>query len=401
MKRILMLGGSHFQIPAIRYAKEAGYYVITADYKPDNPGHNWGDEYHNVSTTDKEKILKLSEELNIDGILSFASDPGAPIAAYVAEKMNLPGNSYDSVLTLQRKDLFREFLKKHNFNVPESASFSEIDIAKEFVNNLFNKWNSIIVKPVDSSGSKGVTRVEKFVNFDKAFLHAQNFSISGNVVVEEFIQKKSYQMDGDGFVWDGKLAFSCFGTQHNDLECHPHVPVGISFPYVANETIQQEAQKQIDQIMQLLNMKVGGLNIEFIIDENDEIYLLEIGPRSGGNLIPEVIKYATDVDLVAYSVEGALGKDCSGLDQESNNGFYSSYILHATQDGVAKDVIINDDIRDNIVKQNIMVKKGDRVQKFTGSHHTLGTFIMKFDTHDEMVKKLDNMNKYIKIDLKE
>lgn len=400
MKKILMLGATHFQIPAIKYAKEAGYYVITADYKPDNPGHKFGDEYFNVSTINREEILKLSEELNIDGILSYASDPGAPTAAYVAEKMNLPGNPYDSVLTLQRKDLFREFLEEHKFNVPESDSFSDIEKAKEFANELFSKRKNIIVKPIDSSGSKGVTSVEDFIDFDKAFLHAQNFSLSGKVIIEEFIQKKSYQMDGDGFVWNGKLAFSCFGTQHNDHECHPHVPVGISFPYVANETIQEEARKQVDRIMHLLDMKVGGLNIEFITDESDEIYLLEIGPRSGGNLIPEVIKYATGVDLIAYSVEGALGKDCSDLNQIPTNGYYSSYILHAIQDGIVKDVVISDDIMNKIVQENIMVENGDIVEKFSGSHHTLGTFIMKFDNHDEMLKKLDNMNKHIKIDIK-
>ena len=95
-----MLGASHFQIPAIKYAKEAGYKVITADYLPNNPGHKYSDKYYNVSTIDKESVLKLACELNIDGILSYASDPGAPTAAYVAEKLNLPGNPYKSVKIL-------------------------------------------------------------------------------------------------------------------------------------------------------------------------------------------------------------------------------------------------------------------------------------------------------------
>ena len=87
-----MLGGSHFQVPAIKYAKSAGYYVITADYLPDNPGHKYSDEYYNVSTINDKKVLNLAERLKIDGIISYASDPGAPAAAYVAEKLSLPGN---------------------------------------------------------------------------------------------------------------------------------------------------------------------------------------------------------------------------------------------------------------------------------------------------------------------
>ncbi|MFH5886167.1 acetyl-CoA carboxylase biotin carboxylase subunit family protein [Halalkalibaculum sp. DA3122] len=397
MKKILMLGASHFQVPAIKYAKEAGYYVITADYKPDNPGHKFSDEYHDVSTIKKDEILKLSSELNIDGILSYASDPGAPTAAYVSEKLGLPGNPYKSVLTLQRKDLFRRFLKQHNFNVPESDSFKGLTNAKEYAAYLLDNFENIIVKPVDSSGSKGVSKLSAIDKFDAFFEKAKDFSLSDQVVIEQFIEKRSYQMDGDGFVWDGHLSFSCFGTQHNDYECHSHVPVGISFPYVESEEIQKRARKQIDRIMSLLDMKVGGLNIEFIIDQADNIYIIEIGPRSGGNLIPEVVKYATGVDLIKYSVEGALGKDCSDLKQVDTKGFYSSYILHARKTGTAEKIVIDDEIVPHIVEQNIMVEKGDKVQKFDGSHNTLGTFILKFKDHQEMINKLDEMHKYITV----
>ena len=325
MKKILMLGGSHFQIPAIKYAVEAGYYVITADYLPNNPGHKFAHEYHNISTIDKEAVLKLAQELEIDGIVSYASDPGAPTAAYVAEKLSLPGNPYESVKILQRKDLFRTFLKENGFLVPESQSFSNIDRAREFsIERL--KSSAIVVKPADSSGSKGVSKVTDIISFDNAFKEAEKYSISKIMVVEDFIEKAIYEMDGDGFVWQGKLSFACFGNQHNDLDCNPYVPMGISFPYIQEKTIQQKAYNIIDSILKKLDMKVGGLNIEYLTDKNDNIYILEIGPRSGGNLIPEVIKYATGIDLIAYSVDGAMGKDCSDLKMVETKGFYSSYI---------------------------------------------------------------------------
>lgn len=107
-----MLGGSHFQVAAIKYAKEAGYYVITVDYLPGNPGHIYAHEYYNISTTDKEAVLKLAKKLKIDGIVSYASDPGATTAAFVSDKLSLPGNPYESVKILQQKDLFRKFQKK-------------------------------------------------------------------------------------------------------------------------------------------------------------------------------------------------------------------------------------------------------------------------------------------------
>ena len=124
MKKILMLGGSMQQIPAIKQAKEKGYYTITCDYLPDNPGHKYADEFHNVSTTDKEAVLELARKLEIDGIVAYASDPAAPTAAYVAGEMGLPGNPYQSVEILTQKDLFRDFLQKNGFNTPKACGYT-------------------------------------------------------------------------------------------------------------------------------------------------------------------------------------------------------------------------------------------------------------------------------------
>ena len=125
MKKILFLGGAPTQIPPIKYALEQGHHVITLDYLPNNPGHKLSHNFYNISTTDKEAVLEVAKAENIDAIVAYASDPAAPTAAYVSEKMGLPGNPYKSVEVLARKDLFREFLAKHNFNVPRSNAFYE------------------------------------------------------------------------------------------------------------------------------------------------------------------------------------------------------------------------------------------------------------------------------------
>jgi biotin carboxylase len=397
VKKILMLGGSHFQIPAIKYAREAGYYVITADYLPDNPGHQYSHEYHNVSTIDRDAVLKLAQDLNINGILSYASDPGAPTAAYVAEKLGLPGNPYRSVEILQRKDLFRKFLKINNLNVPDTGTFSCCEDAKSFVIKTIQKHGTVIVKPVDSSGSKGVTKVNSIDDFDNAYSIAQRFSICNKVIIEQFINKSIYEMDGDGFVWNGKLAFRCFGNQHNDLDCNKFVPTGISFPYIQNKELQDKAHKIIDTILTKLDMKLGGVNIEYLTDDDENIYILEIGPRNGGNLIPEVIKYSTGVDLIALAVESAIGKDISRLEMTQTEGFYSSYILHSKEDGILENITISTDILKNIIAKNVWRKNGDKVTKFNGSNATIGTMILKFETSEEMISKLNNMNDYVAV----
>ena len=111
MKKLMILGGSRYALPVIRAAHELGVYVITADYLPDNIAHKYSDEFCNVSIVEKDLVLQKARELNIDGITSFACDPGVITAAYVAEKMGLPScGPYKSVFLLQNKGLFRKFL---------------------------------------------------------------------------------------------------------------------------------------------------------------------------------------------------------------------------------------------------------------------------------------------------
>ncbi|MBQ9144139.1 MAG: carboxylate--amine ligase, partial [Paludibacteraceae bacterium] len=129
-KKIMLLGGIHYLLPVIKAANEQGYYVITADYLPENIAHRYSDEYCNVNIVDKEAVLQAAREREIDGIISFGVDPGVVAAAYVQEKMSLPQmGPYESVRILQNKDLFRKFLKDNYFNVPEARSYTKKEVA--------------------------------------------------------------------------------------------------------------------------------------------------------------------------------------------------------------------------------------------------------------------------------
>ena len=117
----MLLGGIRYLLPVIKAAHEKGYYVITVDYLPDNIAHKFSDEYVNVSIIDKEAVLKVAQEKQIDGIMSFGVDPGVVSAAYVAEKMGLPFQcSYEAACILQDKSRFRQFLSEHGFNCPKA-----------------------------------------------------------------------------------------------------------------------------------------------------------------------------------------------------------------------------------------------------------------------------------------
>lgn len=394
MKRILFLGGAPTQIPPIKYALEQGHYVITCDYLPDNPGHKLAHEYHNVSTTDKEAVLELATRLNIDGVVAYASDPSAPTAAYVAEKLGLPGNPYASVEILARKDLFRNFLAENGFNVPRSQSFYDMDSAKIWLEEI---GVPAFVKPVDSSGSKGVTHLQNMNDFAAAFDHALKFSREKKVVVEERIVKANYQVAGDGFIVDGQLVFRCWADEHFDKLCNGLVPIGQTFPTSHADHLLEVAHAESQRLLTLLGMKMGALNFDFVFSEGGKFYFLELGPRNGGCLIPEVIRYSTGVDLIKYTVDAALGLDCNGLVMKPTQGYWSSYMVHAIEDGVFKELWLSDRAKEYIVEQDIQVKLGDQVSKFSGSHDTLGTMILKYPSMDVMLDMIDNMERDIRV----
>ena len=394
MKRILFLGAAPSQVPPIIYAKSQGHYVITCDYLPENPGHKLADEYHNVSTTDKETVLQLARNLRIDGIVAYASDPAAPTAAYVAEIMGLPGNPYESVLTLARKDLFRTFLKENGFNVPKSESFYNLEDATIWLNKI---GVPAFIKPVDSSGSKGITEITHKDQLKDAFEHALDFSREKKVVVEEKILKQGYQVAGDGFVVDGKLVFYCWADEHFDKLCNGLVPIGQTFPTSHNKALLQEAFKGTQHLLDLLKMKTGALNFDFLFSQDGKFYFLELGPRNGGCLIPEVINYATDVDLIKATVDAALGIDCSYIKQEPVKGFWSSYMVHSLQNGIFEKVEISERAEKMIIEQTLYSREGDSVREYSGSNDTLGMMILQYPNMDEMLNIVDNMEHDIRV----
>lgn len=394
MKKVLFLGGAPTQIPPIKYALEQGHHVITLDYLPDNPGHKLAHTYYNVSTTDKEAVLEIAVKENIDGIVAYASDPAAPTAAYVAEKMKLPGNPYESVNVLARKDLFRQFLADNGFRTPRSSSFYRLKEASEWLELI---GTPAFVKPIDSSGSKGVTQINTKEELQYAFELALKFSREKKVVVEEMIVRKGYQVDSDIFMNDGELVFWAWGNQHQDRECHPYAPVAISFPSVLPEQTQERAKKEIHDILVKLNFKQGAFNVEFVVDENDDIWVIEIGPRNGGNLIPQVLKYATGVDMIAATVDVALDIPLQKDMQKPIKGFWSSVIVHSRTNGRFKELLLSDRAKEFIVEQDVQVEPGKQVNVFSGSHDTLGTMIFKYPSQEEMLELLDNMEKDIRV----
>ena len=171
-RKLLLLGGSRQQVVAIDAAKAEGYFTILCDYLPDNPGQYHADKFYQESTTDKEHILQIAKAEQVEGIVAYASDPAAPTAAFVSEKLGLPGIPYKTAVTFCEKNLFRKFLNANGFCVPR---FCEITAAEDF-DNVKEIGLPVIIKPSDSSGSKGVSVVHNEQEYKAALSYADSIS---------------------------------------------------------------------------------------------------------------------------------------------------------------------------------------------------------------------------------
>ncbi|MCC5881605.1 MAG: ATP-grasp domain-containing protein [Halomonas sp.] len=394
MKKILFLGASQSQLPPIHYAQQQGYYVITVDYLPDNPGHVLADESHIVSTTDKEAVLELARRLSIDAIVAYASDPSAPTAAYVAEALGLPGNPYQSVELLARKDKFRTFLADNGFNVPRSRSFYSMEEARNWLSML---TLPVFVKPVDSSGNKGITCLEDPTEFETAFRYALKYSREKKVVLEERIDQVGFQIDSDVFLVDGKLRFWLWADAHFDPLCSPPFPIANSFPTTLDPRIGEKAAAELERLLTILQFRSGAFNVEFLVDAQGEIWFLEVGPRNGGDFIPDTILQATGIDLIKATVDSALGLDCSWLERVEPKGFWSNYVVHSLESGKLESIWFSDALRERVVRKAITAQEGDQVQCAKGSDNTLGVLVIRFKSQQEMLTMLANMHDHIKI----
>lgn len=399
-KKLMLLGGLRYLLPVIESAHKLGYYVITCDYLPDNIAHKYSDEYHNVSIIDKEAVLALAKELQIDGIMSFAVDPGVVTAAYVQEQMGLPAfGPYESVCILQNKDRFRNFLTQHDFNVPKAKGFASIEEA--MAEKYWYPW-PVIVKPTDSAGSKGVTRVDRWEDLRPALEVAFAHSLSKRVIVEEFIEKAGCSSDTDCFSVDGELKFVSFSAQRFDEHApNPYTPSAFSWPSTMTAEQEAELTSEIQRLLKLLGMRTSIYNIETRVGTNGKPYIMEVSPRGGGNRLAEMLRFATSVDLITNAVRAAVGDEVVAVEQKPYNGHWAEVILHADKDGSFAGLNIEPSFYQKHVKQiDLWVNENDKVSAFRGANDAIGTLVLNFATNNEMEKTISNIRQYVQYIIK-
>lgn len=395
----MLLGGIRYLLPVIKAAHEQGYYVITADYLPDNIAHQYSDEYVNVSIIDKEAVLKVAREKEIDGIMSFGVDPGVIAASYVQNQMGLPSfGPFESVEVLQHKDKFRAFLAENGFNVPWAFGFSSETESWEARDKF---TYPLIVKPTDSAGSKGCTRVDSEDELMAAIRYAFKYTISGHIIIEEFLEKKGCSSDTDSYAQDGQLKFVSFSAQRFDANAvNPYTPSAYSWPSTFTKEEEEYLTGEIQRLITLLGMKTSVFNIEVRVATNNKPYIMELTPRGGGNRLCEMLRYATGVDMITAITRAMVGDEPELIEQKPYNGNWAEIILHADKDGEFVELQIDPSLPAEVVEKDLWVKPGDFVHGFEAANDAIGTLVLRFENAEDLESAITTQGEWLKVVVK-
>ncbi len=299
MQKVLCLGAAPFQVPLIKKAKEKGYYLISVDNISDNPGHRLADKSYSISLQDKKALLELAKQEAVDGVLAFASDLAARAAAFITTQLALAGQSEETTQLLTNKYAFRRhffegIFHEQSFSCPQKAA-----------SYLRKSRRTLIVKPIDSSGSKGVSIFQPLDDPDAAIEKA--FSFSSEIIIEDYFEKEDKQLCGDGFFQKGKIVFIAFGDGHFPQSSHPE-PFAETFPSEHSEESLALAKTALEALLRKAKFAEGAFNFDIIITKEARPLILECAPRAGGNFLASLISLHTGVDFLGAIVDQALGK---------------------------------------------------------------------------------------------
>ena len=304
MKTLAIIGASYLQRPLVEKAKEMGLYTICFAWTEGAVCKDIVDEFYPISIVEKEEILKVCQEKQIDGICTIASDVASPTVAYVAEKMGFVSNSYQSAVTANNKYAMREAFTNAGVLCPQfkCVEDSENDTI-EFIQQNMNL--PLIVKPADRSGSLGVAKIIEWEELKFAIDFALDCSFKKQVMVEEFIEGREISVE-----------FISYKGTHYPLQITDKVTTGAPHfvelehhqPSTLSEETFGEIYKITEKALNALGITNGASHSEYKITEDGRVYVIEIGGRMGGDFIgSDLVKLSTGYDFVKGVIEVALG----------------------------------------------------------------------------------------------
>ena len=394
MKKILILGAGIYQVPLIKAARRLGIYSIVVSIPGNYPGFALADQVYYENTTDYAKILEIAKEEKIDGIVTAGTDVAVITIGKVCDALGLTGLSEQAAVIATDKLLMKEVYEAGGVR---TARYRKVYFDNDaYADQISELTLPLMFKSVDSSGSRGIVKVDAPEKFDSARETVRANTRSDYFIVEEFIDGEEF--GAQAFVRNGKIEFI---LPHGDyvFKGDTGVPVGHFAPYDLSEEVLEDARLQLIGAIKAMKLDNCAINADFIMKDG-KTYVLEIGGRSGATCLAELTAIYYDFDYYEKILQTALGEEVSfapGSAAKNGGVPNASKLLISDKDGVIVSQTNSNDPDPDICEVQFDYKPGDEVHAFRVGPHRIGHVITKGKSLDEAVALLEKALDNIKI----
>lgn len=402
MKKLLILGGSPNQLRLVNAAKAAGIYTVVCNYKEECAARNDCDRFYLQDYRDRDAVLALAREEQVDGIISN-SEAAMPIVAYVSEQLRLPGNSLEGIKQLVSKTRFRELQRSCGIFAPKNF---ECVTWEELMDGIASLEFPVIVKPSECSGTRGTTRIDNREDLDglkSAFDDCLHFSVNGKVSVEEFVVMPTLQViDGDVFVcgdemlWNG--FFTCYRSQYA-----PMLPMMESFPILISDEDFAMVKDYLRRIFTKAGIKHGQYNVEMYFSEKSDLFVIEINARQGGNNIPHLIELHSGIDFDKMLVTTAVGDRAyfdAAKKMDYTPRYITQYVVFSREAGILEGMDIDECIGKYLIERTDVRNIGDEVAVGMNAGDSIARLVFDFGDKETQLYYVDRVEELIRLVVK-
>jgi|Deesub1362A_J573_1020465.scaffolds.fasta_scaffold01646_5 carbamoyl-phosphate synthase large subunit len=391
-KKILIIASGVWQIPVIKKAKEMGLIVISTDKDPNAPGFAFADFHETVDITDLEGTLEVAKKYKVDAVITEQTDVAVPTAAYVAEKLGLPGIGYEVALRATNKFLMRETCKKAGIPIPK---YKRVNTLKEATDAADEIGYPVVIKPVDNQSSRGVFTIKNISDMKRFFHESISQSRAHSILIEEKLI--GTEITVEGFVTDnGPVVLAISEKKH----LPPPSCIATTLLYAPSfnkKRIDEIKQMNID-IIKAIGITMGITHAEFMITK-DGPRIIEIAARGGGTKISShIVPAISGVDVVKGLIFQACGYNFKIEKVNSRVAILEFFIL---PEGRLKrlDGIDNVKAMRGIIDIDIPLKLGDLVKPVMDDRSRHGYFIAVADTREELLRIAETIKHTVKIEV--
>lgn len=391
MKKLLIIGASILQLPAIKKAKEMGLYVAVLDFNPNAIGIPYADEYFNTSTMDENAVLEVAKEFKPDGIMTLATDMPMRGVAKVSDTLGLHSISYETAVKATDKyDMIKAF-EEHNVPAPWFylvKSFDELVSLKDKI------AYPCIMKPTDNAGSHGVVKIHSYEELLDKYEYSHGCSRRGNVIVEEYLDGDEVSVEV--MVVDGKVNVLQI-TDKLTTGAPYFVEMGHSQPSRLDVEIQNKIKDVAERSCKAIGINKGPAHVEMKVTSQGEPKMIELGARMGGdNITTHLVPLSTGIDMVECTIRIALG-ETADVTPTLNCGSAIRY-FEAPFGKIKSIEGVEEALKIDGVKQISFTKNiGEESTPIHCSNDRIGFVIAQVETAEKAVKVCEEVMRMIKI----